>query len=104
MYCACRRIGGIGGKREKPALTGPGRGAIAYMKKVVLILIALYQNYASVLLRHVLGPGNGCRYEMTCSVYAARAIEKHGVGKGSLLAAKRIFSCRPHGGKQYATI
>lgn len=42
-----------------------------------------------------------CRYVPTCSQYALEAIDKYGVGKGTLLAARRILRCHPWGGSGY---
>ena len=39
--------------------------------------------------------GPRCRYQPTCSAYALEAIEKHGAGKGLLLALKRFATCHP---------
>jgi putative membrane protein insertion efficiency factor len=36
-----------------------------------------------------------CRYTPTCSEYAMEAIERHGLGRGSLLAVRRVLSCHP---------
>lgn len=36
-----------------------------------------------------------CRFEPTCSAYAAGAIAAHGAGAGSWLAAKRLARCHP---------
>ena len=36
-----------------------------------------------------------CRFEPTCSVYAAEAIELHGVSRGLLLAVRRLARCHP---------
>ncbi len=38
-----------------------------------------------------------CRFEPTCSQYAATCVREHGLGKGALLAVKRLLRCRPHG-------
>jgi putative membrane protein insertion efficiency factor len=40
-------------------------------------------------------PGRGCRFYPSCSVYAGAAIEKFGLWRGLLKAAKRIFKCHP---------
>ena len=36
-----------------------------------------------------------CKFYPTCSVYAIEAVERHGVGRGLWLAAKRVLRCRP---------
>ena len=45
--------------------------------------------------------GSNCRYDPTCSCYAIEALQRHGVLKGSWLAAKRIARCHPWGGSGY---
>ena len=39
-----------------------------------------------------------CRFTPTCSEYALQAIQAHGVGKGGVLALKRLARCHPWGG------
>lgn len=36
-----------------------------------------------------------CRFRPTCSEYAAEAVERHGVVRGSALAAVRLLRCHP---------
>lgn len=36
-----------------------------------------------------------CRFEPTCSVYAAEAVEVHGAVRGLWLAVKRLARCQP---------
>ena len=36
-----------------------------------------------------------CRFEPSCSAYAAEALEVHGAARGSWLAAKRLAKCAP---------
>ena len=40
-------------------------------------------------------PTPTCRYTPCCSEYAMIAISKYGVGKGGLMATKRILRCHP---------
>ena len=54
------------------------------VRAALLGLIRLYQLTLSPWL------GNPCRYEPTCSRYAAEAIERHGAVRGVWLAAKRL--------------
>ena len=55
------------------------------------------------LYRLVLSPwlGRSCRFEPSCSRYAIEALERHGVLRGSRLAATRIARCHPWGGSGY---
>ena len=39
--------------------------------------------------------GSQCRFEPTCSAYALQALQDHGAGAGSYLAARRILRCHP---------
>lgn len=39
--------------------------------------------------------GSACRFEPTCSRYAIDALERHGAGWGSYLAARRVLRCHP---------
>jgi putative membrane protein insertion efficiency factor len=52
--------------------------------------------------RRFVSPGlpRRCKYEPTCSAYAAQAIGEYGILRGLLLAAWRLLRCNPwsHGG------
>jgi uncharacterized protein len=43
------------------------------------------------------GRVTGCRFLPSCSEYAIGAIDQHGAGRGSLLAAGRLLRCHPCG-------
>jgi len=59
------------------------------MKKIALALIKGYKLLISPLL------GRNCRFYPTCSEYAHKAIQKHGLFKGLLLGTKRLLKCHP---------
>lgn len=60
-----------------------------------LIALRVYQ----AVLSPWLGPA--CRFEPSCSRYAADAIERHGVLRGCYLAVRRVGRCNPLGGCGY---
>jgi putative membrane protein insertion efficiency factor len=64
------------------------------VKRVLLAAVAAYRRWVSPLLPR------RCRYEPSCSAYAAQAIRRHGAARGTLLAAYRLLRCNPlsHGG------
>ncbi len=59
------------------------------MRYVAVFLIRVYQNTLSLLFPAA------CRFTPSCSQYAAEAIRKYGIFKGSYLAARRIAKCHP---------
>lgn len=64
------------------------------MKRALLALLAAYRRWVSPSLPR------RCRYEPTCSDYAAQSIQRFGAGRGLLLASWRLLRCNPfsHGG------
>lgn len=63
------------------------------MATILLFLIAVYQRTLSRILVAVLGPV--CRFEPSCSRYAAECLRSHGVVRGSLLSIRRVSRCHP---------
>ena len=61
------------------------------VKAAVLRLIRLYQACISPFL------GPRCRFQPTCSQYAAEAITIHGLVRGVGMAARRLLRCHPLG-------
>ena len=64
------------------------------LRGLVLAPIRAYQRVISPALpRH-------CKYEPTCSAYAAQAIGRYGILRGVVLAGWRLLRCNPlsHGG------
>jgi uncharacterized protein len=63
------------------------------LAKLLLALIRVYQATLSKFLFAVFGPV--CRFEPSCSRYAAACISGHGALRGSLLSLKRLCKCHP---------
>jgi putative membrane protein insertion efficiency factor len=64
--------------------------------------LSLAQRVALGLLRSykvVVSPmfAGSCRFFPSCSEYAAEAVARHGVLRGSFLAARRLARCNPFG-------
>jgi hypothetical protein len=64
------------------------------VSRPLVAIIRVYQRFLSPLL------GPRCRYHPSCSEYAAQALQRHGILRGSLLASWRLLRCNPwsHGG------
>ncbi|MEV4420067.1 membrane protein insertion efficiency factor YidD [Patulibacter sp. NPDC049589] len=67
---------------------------MSILRSIVVAPIRVYQRVISPALPRT------CKYEPTCSHYAAEAIRTEGVLKGLVLGAWRILRCNPwsHGG------
>lgn len=55
----------------------------------LLALVRIYQLTLSPLFRPA------CRFWPSCSDYAAEAIQRHGVARGTRLALSRLTRCHP---------
>jgi uncharacterized protein len=69
------------------------------MLLLVRFLIRGYQLVISPVLSFLGGPGSGCRFRPTCSVYFLEALEKHGFLRGTWLGLRRLCRCHPWGGQ-----
>ena len=63
------------------------------MTRLLLAALGFYRRWLSPAV-HSLSPG-GCRFQPTCSEYAAIAIATHGPLRGSALALWRLLRCHP---------
>lgn len=63
------------------------------MKKIIILLITIYQKTLSKFLVSLFG--NGCRFTPTCSEYAKKSFTDFGVVKGFALSLKRVSKCHP---------
>ena len=68
---------------------------ISMLKRLMIAPIRFYRRFISPALPP------SCRYYPSCSLYAIGAIERHGAGKGLLLAIWRILRCNPFSGGGY---
>jgi uncharacterized protein len=57
--------------------------------RLTVLLIGIYQRLISPALPR------RCRFEPTCSAYAAEAVREHGALRGLGLALRRIARCHP---------
>jgi putative membrane protein insertion efficiency factor len=55
----------------------------------------VYKRVLSPVLHAVSGSAGACRFQPSCSEYAALAIEYHGIFRGTWLALRRIAKCHP---------
>jgi len=58
-------------------------------RKLAILPIRAWQTALSPFL------GPACRFQPTCSHYAAEAIERHGVVRGVGLGMRRVGRCHP---------
>lgn len=57
--------------------------------KVLVSGIRVYQKTCMPLVSRFVC----CRYRPTCSHYCIQALQRHGIGRGSLLCVRRLMSC-----------
>ena len=65
------------------------------LANLALLFIAAY--------RVILSPwmGGACRFYPSCSEYSRESFKTHGFLQGVLLTVRRVFRCRPGGGKGF---
>ena len=59
------------------------------MRAAILFLLRLYKRFISPLLPPL------CRFEPTCSVYMAHAVQKYGPIRGVWMGLCRLARCHP---------
>jgi len=65
------------------------------LRQIIILPIRCYKFFISPLLPPA------CRFYPTCSAYAAEAVLRHGVFRGTWLALRRLLRCHPWGGSGY---
>jgi putative membrane protein insertion efficiency factor len=78
----------------KPIEGKPGEGETA-RSLAAGTAIGLYRVVLSPLLHSLSGVGGACRFQPTCSEYAAVALRRHGLLRGGLMALRRLAKCQP---------
>ena len=66
-------------------------GKFTVAQRGALGLLRLYKVLISPLY------AGSCRFLPSCSDYAAEAVARHGVVRGSILTARRLARCNPFG-------
>jgi uncharacterized protein len=62
---------------------------MSWIARLLLLVVHGYQLALSPFT------GGGCRFDPSCSHYAAQAIERHGAARGFVLAVRRLVRCHP---------
>ena len=65
------------------------------MRRLFVVCIRVYQIFLSPYTY------SACRFQPTCSEYAAQAVDKHGCLRGGLKTVFRLLRCHPLGGCGY---
>jgi uncharacterized protein len=76
----------------QPEVRESGRGRPAGRPAGVVVALGLIRAYQLIVSPIFTG---SCRFLPSCSQYAAEAVERHGVLRGSWLAARRLARCHP---------
>jgi putative membrane protein insertion efficiency factor len=66
--------------------------ATTALRRLAVFFIRFYQWFVSPLLPR------SCRFEPSCSEYAAEAMTRHGLLRGGWLTLRRVSRCHPWGG------
>lgn len=72
--------------------TGASRGL---RRTISAVLLLAYKAALSPALHALAGATGACRFQPTCSEYAAIAVSEYGLLRGGAMAAGRLLRCHP---------
>jgi putative membrane protein insertion efficiency factor len=80
-----------------PSREGGGRAVLSAGLRTASLLDCAHTVYKAALSPwlHTFGVTGSCRFQPTCSEYAALAVAQHGTVRGGWLAVKRLVRCQP---------
>jgi len=95
--CGSGKARAIGASADGSRIKLDGMGRAPRL--LALGLLSVYRAALSPLLHVLCGPA--CRFEPSCSRFAAEAIGQHGLRRGGAMTLKRLARCHPLGGYGY---
>lgn len=63
--------------------------------RVAGALLLIYKRILSPVLHALPGVSGACRFQPTCSEYAAIALAEHGFFRGTIMTLSRLARCHP---------
>lgn len=64
-------------------------------QRIISSLLRVYKDMLSPAMHAVAGSSGACRFQPTCSEYAAIAVAEHGILRGGVMALRRLLCCHP---------
>jgi putative membrane protein insertion efficiency factor len=68
---------------------------VSLRDRTISVLLGAYKWALSPVLHAMPGVAGACRFQPTCSEYAAIAISEYGVVRGTWMALRRLLRCHP---------
>jgi hypothetical protein len=68
---------------------------MTFRERVIEAALAVYRRIVSPALHAIAGAPGACRFQPTCSEYAAIALHEHGLLRGGFMAIGRVLRCNP---------
>jgi uncharacterized protein len=68
---------------------------VSLRDRTISAVLGIYKFAISPLLHAVSGTAGACRFQPTCSEYAAIALSEHGIVRGGWMALRRLSRCHP---------